>query len=215
MPGHQIKSEILFSIKKNHSIIFFIHCRKQVTMKKLLFILFILNGSLSLAQDKKQIEKNASKFLNAYYTFDVKSAMALGTDETKEFMTIVQGMLDQNPIPDTFMNIIRSTKIDIQSDKISYNENKATVPYILTVPQESGLHPMNKMLKMINKDGKWLASYTMEDAMRENQETLEKMQEEDSMEEKSYIIKEETDVLLDEDYDGPSIKMPKETSQSE
>lgn len=184
-------------------------------MKYLLFILFVLSSTLSFSQDQKQIEENAYTFLSAFYTFDIQSAKPLGTNDTKEFITMIQGMLDQNLIPDTIMIVIRSTKIDIQSENIIVDAVNAIVPYILTSPKETGIPPMNKSLNMILQNDTWLASYTMEDAMREQQDAAAQMQEEKMQEEKPYIIKEETDVIIDEDYDGPSIEMPKKNPVTE
>ncbi len=163
---------------------------------------------------KTSPEANAEKFLNAYYTFDIDAALEVSSDETKDFMNMIKGMIAQNPIPDSIMETFKETKIEIHKKDISMTgDTMASIPYTLTMPEKSMVPPMEKTLKMVKRDGKWLAQYTMLDAMAENQQAQQELQgEQESIENTSETIKA-ADSAIQESAEKP--ETPEEATTEE
>ncbi len=141
-------------------------------------------------------EAAAQKFLNAYYTFDVEKAIEYSSNDTKSYMEMIKGMLEQNPIPDSLATIFKETKVEIHSKDIKITGDSATVPYKLTMPAASQVPPMEKTLKMVKTDGKWLAQYTMMDAMAENQATMQEVEAEQQNLDESKEVMEAADSVM-------------------
>ncbi len=138
-----------------------------------LVLLFSL-GSHAQQNDKKDVEVNAYSFLITYYRFDVSGAIPYSDDETIDFLDIIQGMLDQNPIPDSLLSVFQETEITLHNKDTRIMGDSARVYYTLILPEKAEIPPMEKSLKMVKKGGLWLAHYTMMDAMADNKAAMEK-----------------------------------------
>ncbi len=175
--------------------------QKITTMKKTLLSLSLILVIALVSCSDNSPEAPAKKWLNAYYTFQIDEAKKYSSEDTKGFMDMIQGMLAQSPIPDSIITIFKQTKIDIHSKDIKVTGDSATVPYTVTMPKMEGspeIPPMDKTLKMVKKEGKWLAQYTMMDAMAENQEASGQIQEEQEGLENAQNSLEQADSMMQE-----------------
>jgi uncharacterized lipoprotein YehR (DUF1307 family) len=96
---------------------------------------------------------NAKKFLEGLYHMDFAAAKEVSTDETKkqvEAYEQMMGMMQQNAKDEA-----KKIKVDVMEPKVE--GDNATVEYKLSND------PTAKTLKMVKKDGKWLAAWTKMD----------------------------------------------------
>ncbi len=124
-------------------------------MKKVLFsVAALLVMALTLTSCGGGGPKaNAEKFLNGLYHMDFAAAKEVSTDETKkqvEAYEQMMGMMQQNAKDEA-----KKIKVEVMEPKVE-GEN-ATVEYKLSND------PTAKTLKMVKKDGKWLAAWSKMD----------------------------------------------------
>ncbi len=143
-------------------------------MKKLLILLAVPFVLVSCS--KKGPKENAQKFLSSYYTSDIDGAMTVSTEETKEFLGEIKKLVEANPFPDSILALQKKVKIEIADNGVEVIDTIANVSYTIIPPAETGAPNLNKMLKMVKKDGKWLASYTYMDYMNEMQAEMQELQ---------------------------------------
>ena len=96
---------------------------------------------------------SAEKFLNGLYHMDFAAAKEVSTEETKkqvEAYEQMMGMMQQNAKDEA-----KKIKIDVMEPKVE--GDNATVEYKLSND------PTARTLKMVKKDGKWLASWSKMD----------------------------------------------------
>lgn len=96
---------------------------------------------------------SAEKFLNGLYHMDFAAAKQVSTEETKkqvEAYEQMMSMMQQNAKDEA-----KKIKIDVMEPKVE--GDNATVEYKLSND------PTTRTLKMVKKDGKWLASWSKMD----------------------------------------------------
>lgn len=96
---------------------------------------------------------SAEKWLNGFYHMDYASAKEVSTEETKKQLETFEGlmgMMQQNAKEEA-----KKIKVDIKDPKV--DGDNATVEYTLSND------PSPKTLKMVKKDGKWLAQWSKMD----------------------------------------------------
>jgi len=124
-------------------------------MKKVLFsVAALLVMALTLTSCGGGGPKaNAEKFLNGLYHMDFAGAKEVSTDETKkqvEAYEQMMGMMQQNAKDEA-----KKLKVEVMEPKVE--GDNATVEYKLSND------PTAKTLKMVKKDGKWLAAWSKMD----------------------------------------------------
>lgn len=124
-------------------------------MKKLVFsvvALFVMAVTL-VSCGGGSPKASAEKFLNGLYHMDFAAAKEVSTEETKkqvEAYEQMMGMMQQNAKDEA-----KKIKVEVMEPKVE-GEN-ATVEYKLSND------PTARTLKMVKKDGKWLASWSKMD----------------------------------------------------
>lgn len=147
-------------------------------MKKVLLLLVLFSITRSYAQDENtQIIANATKWLNAYYKFDIPVAMQYSTNDTKTFLNTITQMLEKNPMPNELTKTFEKTRIAINPESVLITKEEAIVSYTLFMPPKAKVPPLEKVIKMKKIQNKWLIQYTLVDAMAENQQIQFHLQE--------------------------------------
>ncbi len=160
-------------------------------MKKIMILLAV--PFLMVSCSKESPKDNAQKFLNAYYTSDMDAAMEVGTSETKEFLAEIKKLIEANPFPDSIKELQKQVKIEIAENGVEVMDTTATVNYTIIPPASTGAPSLNKSLKMVKSDGKWLASYTYMDYMNEMQAEMQEMQQQSQAADSTLNAMEEVD----------------------
>ena len=96
---------------------------------------------------------SAEKFLNGLYHMDFAAAKEVSTEETKkqvEAYEQMMGMMQQNAKDEA-----KKIKVEVMEPKVE--GDNATIEYKLSND------PTARTLKMVKKDGKWLASWSKMD----------------------------------------------------
>ena len=124
-------------------------------MKKLVFsvvALFVMAITL-VSCGGGSPKASAEKFLNGLYHMDFAAAKEVSTDETKKQVDAYEqmmGMMQQNAKDEA-----KKIKVEVMEPKVE--GDNATVEYKLSND------PTARTLKMVKKDGKWLAAWSKMD----------------------------------------------------
>lgn len=124
-------------------------------MKKVLFsvaALFVMALTLSSCGGGGP-KANAEKFLNGLYHMDYAAAKEVSSEETKKQVDAFEQM--STMMAQNGKDEAKKIKVDVMEPKVE--GDNATVEYKLSND------PTVKTLKMVKKDGKWLASWSKMD----------------------------------------------------
>ncbi len=122
-------------------------------------------GAQAQQNEKAAIEEAAYNFLMAYNISDLPKAIKYSDTESLEYMNMIQSFLDENPIPDSIMKIKLQIEIKIHPIETKITGDSTRVYYRLVMAESTEIPPSEEYIKMVKVGGRWLAHYTLMDAL--------------------------------------------------
>ena len=128
-------------------------------VKHFLSLLIFPLAVISLNSCNRNSAKNAAQeYLNHLYKMEYEEAKAMATQETKNLLELREQLATINA---TDSDRVAASDVTVEIKNVQEQDERATVVYTV-----SG-DPREHKMKMVKKDGKWLADMTKTDAMEE------------------------------------------------